>query len=135
MRKTIICGQECPNGNLYPAILDEKNLTTDWIQELYFINLNVAEYKNKMLGFANFCGNTFPLLAEWSPRHNFVVYSFPALSYLTEIEAKALCEMARDYFTPLADNLVIKFECGQNEDPEREDYFAPEFILEFFQRA
>lgn len=127
MKKTIVCGPSCPDGKLVACPFDEKNLTTDWIEDFLFEgNVSKETYGLRMCGYINLSDDD--MLCEVEYCGNCVIYRFPGYNFIyrADIEkfSKALEEFLRE-----DDNLTVKV-CAI----EDHGYYKPEITVKFYSR-
>lgn len=99
---------------LIPAPIDDKNVMTDWIAEVFDDSFCVADYKNnQILGFIELC----PVHVKWYRNRlewHFVdhqVDNKSAIDFLTkklEEKAKANPELLQDWFV-IGDGIAQNF--------------------------
>lgn len=127
MEKIITCGLSCPDGMLYACPLDEKNLTTDWIEEFLFDCACIrSSYNSKICGYVNFGHED--MLCEVEYNENGLIYRFPFYTLLTKNEVNVFATRLEKFLED-CDNMTVSVLaedfCG---------YCKPEITVKFYSR-
>lgn len=127
MKKTIVLGHDCPDGKLEACPFDEKNLTTDWIEDFLFEgNVSKENYGSRLCGYINLSDDD--MLCEVEHDGNCLTYRFPGYNFIDRADIEKFSKALEEYLGD-CDNLTI--EVFAIED--RGD-FNPTITVKFYSR-
>lgn len=106
MRHTIVLGHDCPDGKLVACPFDEKNLTTDWIDDFLFDgDCARPRYESRRCGYVDLEDEDMLCEVEWCD--NCLTYHFPNYNYLSDVDVSLFIKKLKTYLED-CDNLTIE---------------------------
>lgn len=127
-QKRIVCGADNLEGKLVPAPLDEKNLTTDWLDDFLFAYNRAKSRDDRICGYIDL--EDEDMLCEVSYCDNCVTYDFPGYNYISKDDMNEFAKKLANYFYE-CENLTIKATCEQKD----KDTLKPQIRLHFYFRC
>lgn len=132
MEKTLVFGKENLNGKLERKVFNEKDLTTDWLEEFLFDN-NVAKHPDfeELIGYAKmFEGLGSAIKATWHHKGNWVQYDFFENNWIDDDDITMFTFALTEFFKE--NELTVILKC-QGEDETHT--YKPFVRLEFYDRV
>lgn len=128
VQKRIICGTDNPNGRLVSVSLDERNLTTDWMEDFPFTYNCAKSRDGRICGYIDLEDEN--MLCEVSYFDNSVTYEFLGCNFISREDMNEFAKKVANYFYD-CENLTIKITCEQIDDK----FLKPRIELSFFSRC
>lgn len=133
---TIMSSNHSINGERIDLPLDEKNLSSDWVEEFIF-NGECTTKNEKVVGFGEFLEQTYDVvaIAEYDTESNGVTYVFPERNYFWDYELEFFVNELRDFFFPSEnDNTHLEIDVIAEYTNDGKT-FIPLIEVEFYTRA